>query len=37
MPTKEQVENAEEGFKEYSKMYCSRCGFESELNNRLKV
>jgi len=31
-PTKEQLDKGFEGFKEYSKMYCSRCGKESKLN-----
>jgi len=34
-PTEGQVKDIEAGFKEYAKMYCNRCGHESELNNRL--
>ena len=32
-PTKEELDSGYEGFKEYSKMYCSRCLKESKLNN----
>lgn len=32
-PTPEQLAKGIEGFKEYSKMYCGRCGKESELND----
>jgi hypothetical protein len=34
-PTQEELDAGLEGFKQYSKMYCARCGKESKLNNRL--
>jgi len=33
-PTPEQVKAGYEGFKEYAKMYCRRCGRESKLNRK---
>lgn len=33
-PTQEQIHRAD-GFFDYAKMYCDRCGVESKLNSRL--
>lgn len=35
LPTERQI-STREGFAEYAKMYCDRCGHESKLNERLK-
>ncbi len=34
-PTPEQLAAGYGGFKDYAKMYCKRCGHESELNDKL--
>ena len=34
-PTKEQVGAGMDGFWNYAKMYCKRCGKESELNKKI--
>jgi GH25 family lysozyme M1 (1,4-beta-N-acetylmuramidase) len=34
-PTKEQLDNGVNGFRDYAKMYCDNCGKESKLNARL--
>lgn len=34
-PTEKQLADRHEGFKDYSKMYCDRCGKQSKLNDVL--
>ena len=35
-PDSAEISNGLEGFYHYAKMYCGRCGVESEYNSRLK-
>lgn len=35
-PTKEQLNSGLEGFTDYARMYCKRCGIESELSKQMR-
>jgi len=35
-PSPEQLANGWEGFKDYAKMYCQKCGTESNLSKRFR-